>query len=62
VIDCRDGVLTRKLRGVPPDPPLCPTCEQPTTESLGGQESGWVCDNEACPEYGQLVQIDDERP
>jgi hypothetical protein len=38
------------------DPPLCPTCEQPASEALGGAEHDWECRNEACPEYGQAVE------
>jgi hypothetical protein len=37
-------------------PPLCPTCEQPASEALGGAEHAWECRNEACPEYGQPVE------
>jgi hypothetical protein len=43
------------------DPPLCPTCDQPASEALGGAEHDWECRNEACPEYGQAVAAD-ERP
>lgn len=43
---------------MPPDPPLCPTCGQPTTEGLAGPDNTWECDNEACPEFGQVVRID----
>jgi len=38
------------------DPPLCPTCDQPASEALGGAEHKWECRNEACPEYGQAVE------
>lgn len=38
------------------DPPLCPTCEQPASEALGGPEHDWECRNEACPEFGQAVE------
>jgi hypothetical protein len=36
-------------------PPLCPTCDQPASEALGGPEHDWECRNEACPEFGQPV-------
>ena len=39
-----------------PAPPLCPTCDQPASEALGGAEHDWECRNEACPEYGQAVE------
>ena len=39
-----------------PTPPLCPTCDQPASESLAGPEHGWECRNEACPEFGQAVE------
>ena len=44
------------------DPPLCPTCDQPASEALGGPEHDWECRNEACPEFGQAVAVprDDE--
>ena len=44
------------------DPPLCPTCDQPASEALGGPEHDWECRNEACPEFGQAVEAprDDE--
>ena len=38
------------------DPPLCPTCDQPASEALGGPEHDWECRNEACPEFGQAVE------
>ena len=44
-----------------PDPPLCPTCDQPASEALGGPEHDWECRNEACPEFGQPVR-DNETP
>jgi hypothetical protein len=36
-------------------PPLCPTCDQPASEALGGPDHDWECRNEACPEFGQPV-------
>lgn len=45
-----------------PDPPLCPTCDQPASEALGGAEHDWECRNEACPEYGQAVGDDAPPP
>ena len=50
--------LIRYNRWVSPDPPLCPTCDQPASEALGGPEHDWECRNEACPEYGQAVDGD----
>src|ERR1700754_4464869 len=41
--------------------PLCPTCDQPASEALGGPEHGWECRNEACPEFGQAVGVDEFR-
>ena len=38
------------------DRPLCPTCDQPASEALGGAEHKLECRNEACPEYGQAVE------
>ena len=40
-------------------PPLCPTCGQPASEALGGPDHDWECRNEACPEFGQVVRVDD---
>ncbi len=45
-----------------PETPICPTCGQPATEGLAGPENTWECDNEACPEYGQVVRVDDPPP
>ena len=38
--------------------PVCPTSGQPATEGLAGPEYTWECDNEACPEFGQVVRVD----
>jgi hypothetical protein len=38
-----------------PDPPLCPTCDQPASEALAGPEHGFECRNEACSEFGQAI-------
>jgi len=42
------------------EPPLCPTCGQPASEALGGPEHDWECRNEACSEFGQAVQGDED--
>ena len=42
-----------------PSAPLCPTCDQPASEALGGEEHDWECRNEACPEFGQAVAADE---
>jgi hypothetical protein len=42
-----------------PSPPLCPTCDQPASEALGGEGHDWECRNEACPEFGQAVAADE---
>jgi ribosomal protein S27AE len=36
--------------------PLCPTCGQPTNEGLADHAGSWECANEACPEFGQVVE------
>jgi len=41
---------------MPDDRPVCPTCGQPATEALAGEDGVWECENEACPEYGQAVE------
>ena len=38
--------------------PLCPTCGQPATQALGPDE-GLECRNEACPEFGQPLRVDE---
>jgi hypothetical protein len=38
--------------------PLCPTCGQPATAGLADRAGLWECENEACPEFGQVVQVD----
>ena len=40
------------------DPPVCPTCGMPCTEGLEERDGLWECANEACPEFGQVVEID----
>jgi len=50
------------LRPMPDDRPVCPTCGQPATEALGGEEGVWECENEACPEYGQVIRVDAPGP
>ena len=47
------------LRRVPAERPVCPTCGQPATEGLAdGRDDVWECENEACPEYGQVIRVD----
>jgi hypothetical protein len=41
-------------------PPLCPSCGQPASTSLAGAEHDWECRNEACPEFGQSIDPDEE--
>ena len=48
--------------GVSTRPPLCPTCDQPASEALGGPEHDWERRNEACPEFGQPVEADERPP
>jgi hypothetical protein len=60
-IDATRAGPTRYNPGVSSTPPLCPTCDQPASEALGGPEHDWECRNEACPEFGQPVE-GDERP
>ena len=40
------------------DPPVCPTCGMPCTEGLEERDGLWECANEACPEFGQVVEVD----
>jgi len=40
------------------DAPVCPTCGMPCTEGLEEREGLWECANEACPEFGQIVEVD----
>ena len=40
------------------DVPVCPTCGQPATTALGPDE-GLECRNEACPEFGQPLRLED---
>jgi hypothetical protein len=35
--------------------PICPTCGQPATRSLAAPTERWECRNEACPEFGQVL-------
>jgi hypothetical protein len=42
--------------------PLCPTCGLPAAEGLADREGLWECVNEACPEYGQVVEVDAPPP
>jgi hypothetical protein len=44
---------------IDPVTPVCPTCGQPATRALGPDE-GWECRNEACPEFGQM--LDEHEP
>lgn len=39
--------------------PLCPTCTQPGIQSM---KEGFICRNEACPEYGQQLRADEPPP
>jgi hypothetical protein len=41
------------------EPPICPTCGQPATEGLVAPANTWECENEACPEFGQVVRVDE---
>jgi pyruvate kinase-like protein len=43
-------------------PPICPSCDQPASEALGGPEHDWECRNEACPEFGQPIAADEPDP
>ena len=45
------GVMTN-------DAPVCPTCGMPCTEGLEERDGLWECANEACPEFGQIVEVD----
>jgi len=36
--------------------PTCPTCGQPAQEGLADKAGLWECANEACPEFGQVVE------
>jgi hypothetical protein len=40
-----------------PEHPLCPTCGQPANEGLADRAGSWECANEACPEFGQVVEV-----
>jgi hypothetical protein len=42
--------------------PLCPTCGQPCNEGLADNAGLWECANEACPEFGQVVEVDTAPP
>jgi hypothetical protein len=35
--------------------PICPTCGQPASLGLAAPTERWECRNEACPEFGQLL-------
>jgi hypothetical protein len=35
--------------------PICPTCSQPGTLALAAPTERWECRNEACPEFGQVL-------
>jgi hypothetical protein len=35
--------------------PICPTCGQPATLALAAPTERWECRNEACPEFGQVL-------
>jgi hypothetical protein len=37
--------------------PVCPTCGQPANEGLADNAGKWECANEACPEYGQVIDV-----
>lgn len=39
--------------------PLCPSCGQPASAALAGPEHGYECRNEACPEFGQALSVDE---
>ena len=41
---------------------MCPDCGQPASQALGGSEHGWECRNEACPEYGQMIDANELPP
>lgn len=42
--------------------PLCPDCGQPASPLLAGPEHGYECRNEACPEFGQAIAVDEPPP
>jgi hypothetical protein len=35
--------------------PICPTCGQPASLALAAPTDQWECRNEACPEFGQVL-------
>jgi hypothetical protein len=48
--------------GIVSTPPLiCPTCGQPATLALAAPKEEWECGNEACPEFGQVLDPEIER-
>jgi len=58
---CRGHAGDRRVRygrGVSEPRPICPTCGQPGSRSLGPGE-GWECRNEACPEFGQALAAEE---
>jgi len=42
--------------------PICPTCGQPATLALAAPPERWECRNEACPEFGQVLDPRVDRP
>ena len=44
---------------LPMTAPLCPSCGQPASQALAGPEHGYECRNEACPEYGQPLRVEE---
>jgi hypothetical protein len=43
-------------------PPICPTCGQHATLALAAPTERWECRNEACPEFGQVLDPGVDRP
>ena len=43
------------------EPVMCPTCGQPASPSLS-RDGALECRNEACPEYGQLLDLNEPAP
>ena len=41
--------------------PVCPTCGQPATLALAAPTERWECRNEACPEFGQVLDPHTDR-
>jgi hypothetical protein len=41
--------------------PICPTCDQPGTLALAAPTEQWECRNEACPEFGQVLDPNTDR-